>query len=133
MSRWCSFLTATSLFIHAVLGCCWHHAHHCTGCALSVSLGDFDSGCLCQHEDVGDDDGDHPCRCPLECGGTCVYVAPERLQVDPPMQCNPLDVVPAIPMLFDAKLVATTWRQLNGSPGLRLSVPPHVLDQVLLI
>ncbi|HVC94223.1 MAG TPA: hypothetical protein VND64_11060 [Pirellulales bacterium] len=136
MNRFCSFLTAASLFIHALLGCCWHHAHHSLDCGQTISLAVypavFDSACCCRH-DGDDDDGDHPCRCPLECGGTCVYVSPERLQVDSPLQWNPLDLVPAIPMRGDAELAATTWLKLYGPPGPRLPVPPHHLDQVLLI
>lgn len=92
-------LTAFSLCIHALIGCCWHHAHGATCHAESTVVSKSSAspkcaGCChhCRH--VSDDtpadhqrDGDHsapraPCNCKVECHGVCTYLPPEKQQLD---------------------------------------------------
>src|SRR5262249_19630814 len=75
---------AALLFIHTVLGCCWHHAHGCDDCKASVAKTAAKHTC-CHHHHSDKERGQTPqtpCKCRLECTGTCVYLPTQKTQVD---------------------------------------------------
>ena len=98
-------LTALAVALHALLGCCWHHAHACATCHSSLAC----DGSACHPEDecnastcIGhhDSDGPHdsdglseqhpncahhasqhrapPCQGRHACQGLCVSLAPAK-------------------------------------------------------
>jgi hypothetical protein len=80
MHAFLSSLTAFLLAMHTVLGCCWHHAHHCE--EASEAAGSVASADACDHSHgvpiASDDDGQnqhgrHDCQ-----GTTCVFVGPTK-------------------------------------------------------
>jgi hypothetical protein len=77
MRSFLSNMTAVLLALHTVLGCCWHHAHHCaeqsTTSVVSVSLPDGDHVNSTSHDSCGEEHQSHQ-----ECQASrCVFmVAP---------------------------------------------------------
>ena len=148
MRAWFTNLTAVLLFIHAVLGCCWHHAHECDRCGAERCGAEEASGFahaalgLCGCHDCADDDHGQPagpCRCQFECQGVCTYLPPEKSSLDAGLSGADFDGAD-----FDFWAVTATPRAANIGeatahahsfipPRAATPLPPHLLHQVLLI
>lgn len=149
-----SSFVAAMLSIHALLGCCWHHAQGCEVCdsvkheAVSPELALLTT--CCQHAaEAGRHDLDRsghdqhagqeqphraPCKCQIECRGTCAYLLTPRAltgdQKSTLSDCVAM-IVPAITTGQSA--LPLSW-PLGNSPA--NSEPPvrlHLLHQILLI
>ena len=132
-----SSLVASSLLMHAVLGCCWHHGHASSCCDQSQSA-QVAQNCCHHHDDVGcDDDHDEPAPTPCKggphCHGVCNYLPVQKTQLDPVQLAAPLDFAVAVLHSSDAHFVAAHGfehlYELDTGPPLRL----HLLHQILLI
>jgi hypothetical protein len=125
-----SSLTAGLVFIHAVFGCCWHHAHRCeeqAESALAVA-----AHCCPKHEDDAAEQPS-PCDCRVECGGSCTYLPPEKVRIDAPQLALGLEVAVITPTAADAFMLPVSWSSSragppNGAPPLRL----HLVHQLML-
>lgn len=139
-------ITAGLLLVHALLGCCWHHAHGCSRCrpaAASASPACSHAGCKhhnerdqARHSDRPNHDDKvpkAPCKCPTECQGVCTFLPPQKVQVARSHAPLPFDFIAAATVAPDSQLQAGTRQTLCGllkpEPPLRL----HLLQQILLI
>lgn len=130
MQAFLNSLTAALLFIHTAFGCCWHHAHACgKDCSLSV----LPASCCRHHQHRGDSkQPERPCKCKVECEGTCTYIVPQKVKVEAP-QWITMDLLAVLPSLADHQTEAASFRETISS--LPDWVPPlrtHLLHQVLL-
>jgi hypothetical protein len=94
---------------------------------LPASLG-FCCDCRDERDARSNEPPDEPCRCRLECHGTCVYVPPQKTQIDAPLTAAFVDAVQALqPLLLD--------RHDTTCPGHFSDAPlrVHLLHQILLI
>lgn len=141
-----SNLVALAMILHAVLGCCWHHAHETTS---PVSIAEVDAQpavtvkhCCChshQVEELAQQDNHRsetdapaePCRAP--CGEKCQYVVVSRVQLDSPVAWHSFDLLPSVDQpILSPGLTTLTFESGDASvdpPPLRL----HLLHQLLLI
>jgi hypothetical protein len=130
-----SSLMSVLLVIHAMLGCCWHHAHACVGQEASAQPTAHGSSC-CQHHDCPQrqEQPAAPCGCKIECQGVCIYLPTQKVLIDN----SPLAVAfefAAVDRTLDGSHVPTaiSWEVASGaiasSPPLRL----HLMHQILLI
>jgi len=69
----------------------------------------------------------------LECQGVCVYVGPEKVELDAPLSATPFEAVPAILGIVETNLTKAAWQTRSGSLHVGLPARLHLLDQVLLI
>jgi hypothetical protein len=129
-----SSLVSLSLLIHAVLGCCWHHAHAGELLSSRASVADEPSDC-CHH---GAHPAEHPapgpCNDSPHCEGICSYLPAPKSLIDMPQLVAPSDFAAILPAATDATLSAMLAGDrvidLDGiKPPLRL----HLLHQHLLI
>lgn len=131
MQAFVANLTAATLFIHTVLGCCWHHAHACEHGVDSTVAAQPVTCCHHQH-DRDSTPHDQPCQSKVDCQGTCHFVVPQKVHVAPP-HWTPIDLVAVLPSLADHQLDVTPF--LTSAPPLLDAAPPlrtHLLHQVLL-
>lgn len=136
-------LTAVLLFIHAVLGCCWHHAHQCDRCgaedgaAAETGFARFAPGLLGCHDCDDDDHGQpaDPCRCQFECQGVCVYVAPQKSSLDGASVSGADFDLWAVTAGPPAARIgeAAARADFLSSPIMATGLRPHLLYQVLVI
>jgi hypothetical protein len=131
-----AFLTAAAFVAHVLWGCCWHDAINCpqndrVTCHPSSNI----VGC-CKHHHCADEEGqpsDAPCK--LHCRGVCVYVSPQKSQLDAPQIELRLDsVTVAVLQSEDHPLAAAEF--CGGANGRREAEPParlHLLHQIFLI
>jgi hypothetical protein len=131
MQAFLNSLTAALLFIHAVFGCCWHHAHACgKDCASAVT-----KPAPCCHHHQRCDDGkqpERPCKCNFECEGTCTYILPQKVKVDAPQSIT-LDLLAVLPSLADRQIeAASSWETVSSLPDWAPPLRTHLLHQVLL-
>jgi hypothetical protein len=131
-----SNVTAALLVLHAVFGCCWHHAHHCAeecgmaqtaerpDCHEGHSPGDCDSTAPTNH------DGHHGSR---ECqGNPCSFVA----SISPNGNSFAQSFQASVLLLLDDRhpMIGAGSKQHFLSAGWLL--PPvrlHLANQVMLI
>lgn len=128
-------LLGTTLFTHAVLGCCWHHAHTYAP-RLAQAKTVERHVCPCHHEpvqpqqDSGNDSGGSPGE--QECAGVCIYLPVEKTCLDDVLvgaflwamlPTHSLDECPV-----DLRSVDRAWHAPADQ-----SVPLHLLHQVMLI
>jgi len=129
MQAFVASLTAAMLLLHAVLGCCWHHAHRCEHRLASAQPAD------CCHHLPQDGDGqpeNNPHSCPGECEGSCVYVVPGKVQIEAP-QWTSIDFLAVLPLLADEPWeAATSWEAACSVPDFAPPLRRHLLHQVLL-
>ena len=127
------YLTAAMLAAHALLGCCWHHAHACGQTHDPLALagwqhnaeahGDGATGCSDRSSHERDD-----CRAPR-----CDFVVSARVNPPALSPAPSLSAVPTVPGADQASL-GNSLEQPFGTAGVRL--PPvrlHLANQVLLI
>jgi hypothetical protein len=120
-------LTAALLFIHTVLGCCWHHAQ-CSASAVSES-----EHCCHHHQHSSDSkQPEKPCKCNVECEGACTYVIPQRVKIEAPQRVA-IDLLAVLPSLADRQLeVASSWEFISPLSDWLPPLRTHLLHQVLL-
>src|SRR5262245_40535131 len=129
MQAFLSSLTAALLFIHAIFGCCWHHAHACEHSSVVAQTAK-----CCHHGHHNSDSKPHdlPCKCKVECELTCTYVVPQKVKVEAPLGITS-DILAVLPSLSGHQLEATaSWRAGWPPPDLVTSLRTHLLHQVLL-
>ena len=133
-----SNLTVVAVIMHALLGCCWHHAHDCArACPGTLSAEhEHASGqavvCDGDHQPGHSDHGrSHSCKCD---GVRCALVAspPSKApSVGAPWYrgAGPAAILPAAGL---SPQRGTLARVDDGGPR-PPSVRPHLLHQVLLL
>lgn len=134
-----SSLLAVTLGIHAMLGCCWHHAHDCTNCRTGRDQVAKASCChgAChahRHADEIPDDRDAAPKqpCSHECAGVCIYLGGIK-SIDAGYQPE-FDLVGIVSI--DAPMVCVRLGSVNGVVDWLAPPPPlrlHLIQQVLLI
>ena len=127
MQAFVSSLTAALLFIHAVLGCCWHHAHHSTAVVSRAAH-------CCHHHQHSNDSKRHekPCQGEVECEGTCIYVVPQKVKIEAP-QWIAFDLLALLPSIADHQIVSARSCEVGWPPSdIALPLRTHLLHQVLL-
>lgn len=134
-------LMAASLFIHALLGCCWHHAHAQSCCSKQeTKVSERVTGCSHGHSCGHSADKSHQKQKPAEphqhkdCPGSCTFLSVAKTQVDCHSPLSPLPFAAFVP--FVAEVGATfhvsadrVTDESGPPPPLRL----HLLNQILLI
>jgi hypothetical protein len=129
-----TFVTAAAFVAHGLLGCCWFGAQNFGQINRVISRA-APVGCCkpCQHTHEKGCPHEGPCR--LHCRGVCVYVSPQKSQVD----------ARQIDMRFDFAAVVVSQRdnhplaaaEVRGSgDDPREAEPParlHLLHQIFLI
>jgi hypothetical protein len=133
-----SSLVAVSLFIHAMIGCCWHHAHESACCNDSPVEQAAEVGC-CHHNHSEHGDQQHgqpsqaPCKGHSHCQGLCTYLPPQKSHVDTFSPHTPLDFAAIAPATCDVHVVAVVRAERThespAGPPLRL----HLYYQILVI
>lgn len=141
-------LTAGLLFIHAVLGCCWHHAHDCDHCAAKVTANaegptrqlpaafSLLANHACQEacHDAHDGQSPGPCPCKFECQGVCTYLPPQKANVDIPGAAGWQELFAVPPRSFASQVAGFSGAEHCPVPVI---APPslrrHLLYQILLI
>jgi hypothetical protein len=129
-----SFLVAASLLIHAMLGCCCHHAHAEADCDDSWPSLAAESDCCNDHANTPDGHtSDGPCKDHSHCRGLCNYLPVQKTQIGKGLSLVPSDVVAVDPVArvsqrADHIFIARTC-ELAPEPPVRL----HLFHQILLI
>lgn len=141
MKRLLAVLLGTTLFSHAVLGCCWHHAHTYAP-RLAQSNGGTHSKagerhvCPCHRAPVQpqqDSDKDSG-GCPVEqeCAGVCIYLPVEKTCLDDVLIGAFLWAVLPTQTLDERPVEHRSVGRALYAPADH-SVPLHLLHQVMLI
>jgi len=134
-----SNLMAVMLLIHAVIGCCWHHAHDCSKCDKVVAAAE-PSNCSCNcHRKAEPRAPQSPCpqNGKGTCHSVCTYLSPQRASTEDLSAGQLGDVVVPLDMLVGAQFrnsLASAAVDRPGNP--RLAGQPvrvHLLNQVFLI
>ena len=143
MHAFLSLLTAGTLAIHALLGCCWHRVQPCThgDCVTAsdsqatVSDPQGKDCCKHQHDSKGPSEKrSGPCECQFECQGVCTFLPSQKTMIEASPLVIPFSFVAFAATLTDGRWESTfRWEPLCGfhesEPSLRL----HLLHQMLLI
>lgn len=121
---------ACLITLHAVLGCCWHHAH---GDERAASGGiAVAAHAECDHCHPGDDHAspEKPQKCRTECGSVCTFLPSQKIHFEAPLMTVALDWVIVAEAVPPATTFATiAFSRQRSEPPLRL----HLLHQLLLI
>ncbi len=126
---------AALLFIHALLGCCWHHAHRSAPSESTPAQTSKPVAC-CHHQDEGESEQQPqaPCDGRLECQGICTYLPPQKTQIDFAQVLLPFDHVAVLPAAGSDCLAPTASWEFNCGPlDLKPPLRLHLLHQILLI
>ena len=133
MQAFLANLTAAVLFIHAAIGCGWHHAH-CENPAVPA----FEACCDHHHHHHGDEDvpsqKPSPGPCCTHCEVSCVYTVPQKVQVDAQVAISWIDLVTALPGVTTSQTAVPGW--IATAEDERATAPPlrlHLLHQLLTI
>src|SRR5438105_7800221 len=118
-----SISMAAAVFIHTVFGCCWHHGHRCNHL---VAIGVVQPVKSCEHHQHESDrrQPGTPCKCKVECQGTCSYLVPQKVRIDAPQVVAFFDLVAAQTSLADVQAASVSrWElgrcPLDSAPSLR--------------
>jgi hypothetical protein len=125
-------LTAGLLFIHTVLGCCWHHAHRWDGRGAALVA---EKAHCCPHHDDQKSQQPGPDDCRQERCETCTYLLPQKVLIDSPQSAQflaALDLAAVLPQAADTIGLGASRRGFcaglfDAAPPLRL----HLLHQTL--
>jgi hypothetical protein len=135
MHAFLSGLLASALFVHAIYGCCWHHAQCTPTCNHAIACTTTETEC-CDHS-TAPAEGNQPqppCDDQRDCQGVCNYLPSHKTQLDSPLDLAALDFPESLPANASAQLVAI---RAAGEPcDPRVFEPPlrlHLLHQLLLI
>lgn len=139
MKRLLAVLLGTTLFTHAVLGCCWHHAHtYAPRLAQSKTVALSKAGerhvCPCHRVPVQpqEDSGNKPGNGEQECAGVCIYLPVEKTCLDDVLVGAFLWAVPPSQALKTSPFEFSSVVQASHAP-VGHSLPLHLLHQVMLI
>ena len=128
-----SSLVSASLLVHALFGCCWHHAQACA--FFSAEPVAAEPGDCCHHGAApSEHQSPSPCDKGTHCEGGCTYLPAPKSQVEMPRFLSPSDFVAILPVGTDAPFCA--MRPAERSPKPHILEPPlrlHLLHQQLLI
>lgn len=137
MNALISNLLSCLLFIHAVLGCCWHHAHDCASCGTAFyRAGGSHSKCCHahRHTDTNREQPDDKRPCEMECSGTCQFVSTKKVEVEPPSWTATDFMADSMqPVFAGLAFLRQGWEPLRESTVAREAVRLHLLHQILLI
>jgi hypothetical protein len=132
-----AILMSAVLFLHAVLGCCWHEGHDCGSGHLSCAptlAGE------CGHRHHDDDSARRhvpcpgPCKCRLECQGAYAILPPQKTLFTKAAAVAPFDATAIIPTFAVSYCSPDGTRDLCHSTGESCrSVRLHLLRGILLI
>jgi hypothetical protein len=124
-----SYVLTAALFVHTVLGCCWHQGRDCE-CA-QAKASEAPTGCK-HHQEHSQCPG--PCKCRLNCQDTCKAVRVHKIEVTKSNLVAPFDLAAAIVTTGPAATRPAEIRQaLLERIGASGSLRPHLLHQILLI
>jgi len=131
-------LVASSLLIHAVLGCCWHAGRERATSEFNVACSHHAHGDCCDHHADHDGDADHgdshgPCDGKSHCHGLCTYLPVQKAQVDTQQLDLPMDFAAILPATCDAQLAGSSKFLLLREPAAEPPLRLHLLHQILLI
>ncbi len=126
MAALCRILTAATLVVHMMVGCCAHHAHACKG-DLSPAHGDAAHDGQSPGDSHPSHHGANDCqgaKCSMVCSG----------QPDGDSLVQPFQAFRAV-LLDDRPSPAGSGRQRYDQASGRLLLPvrPHLANRVLLI
>jgi hypothetical protein len=126
-------LVASSLLLHAVLGCCWHYGQESSRCCESQDVADADHH---EHDCCGDRDDDTeplPCNGGPHCHNVCNYLPVQKSQLDQGQLNVLLDFVAVVLPATNVHVVAAHGidRLYELDTGLPLRL--HLVHQILLI
>src|SRR5262245_10349236 len=126
MHLFVSYLTAASLFAHAVLGCCGHHGHELARAHHQAALVD-----ACDHGHDHHQSSEHsPCNCKFECRLVCNFLPTQKTHLDFSSVVAPFGVVASLQADLDDYFANTAIGDLVGEPN--VFEPPsrlHLLHQ----
>jgi len=139
-----SGLIAASLLLHAVLGCCRHHAHEGLGCTHCVRNRAAETVACChEHDepaagDAGEYTDEHapatPCPGDSTCQGVCSYLPPQKSQFQIPLLPTLFALVPTPCVLADtSQPTSPAWLDALFGTGVAPHVRLHLAQSVLLI
>ena len=128
-----SSLVSASLLIHAVLGCCWHHAH--AGELLSSESVAGEPRDCCHH---GAAPAEHPSPSPCNdgphCEGICTYLPAPKSLIDMSQFLALSDFAAILSVASDLPLSAMPAVERFVDPrGFKPPLRLHLLHQHLLI
>ena len=135
-------LMAAMLLVHAMIGCCRHHGHEsarheCSGTGESVA-----TAACCSHGHGCCGDEEHsaplPCDCKVECKALCVYLPPEKCNVDVVSFSQSFDIASTHTSLGDFSLIdviaaSSGWAWTSTHTALEPPVRLHLLHQIILV
>ncbi|HEY2413326.1 MAG TPA: hypothetical protein VGI40_13835 [Pirellulaceae bacterium] len=131
MQAFVASLTAATLFIHTVFGCCWHHSHAFEH-SLAVAVSQPARCCHHHHHDGDNKQHQKPGKCKSDCEGTCTYVVPQKVTIEAP-QWVAIDALAVVPSLSDRQIeVAASWEALPSPSDLAPPLRTHLMHQVFL-
>lgn len=125
---------SAQMFIHAMLGCCWHRAHDCTRCKPEAGREAEQVAACCHHEHASPP-ASLPCtpgNCRYECQGTCTFVPVTKVQVEHGAARVVLDAA-ILPQPCVAAVVQPGWLDDGSTAPGGASLRLHLAHQVLLI
>jgi hypothetical protein len=135
MHTFLSGLVALALLVHAVCGCCLHHAHANSPCDHGIALEIAGSEC-CEHTGAPAEGNlpQSPCDGERGCHGVCNYLPTPKTQFDRSHELAAIDFATTLPQYVDAQLfalcsVGAVCEPHSFEPPLRL----HLWHQHLLI
>ena len=129
MQAFVATLTAALLFIHAVFGCCWHHAHFGEH---DLNVAGSQTARCCHHHQHSTESNQQQKPCKAECESTCIYVLPHKVTVEAPQWVS-FDLPAVLPWLADYRMeAAASWDSEWLSSDLVPPLRTHLLHQVLL-
>jgi hypothetical protein len=125
-----SYVLTAALFVHTVLGCCWHQGRDCE--SAQAKLSEAATGCKLHHREHSQCPG--PCNCRLHCQDTCKAIRLHKTEVTKANLVAPLDLAAAILTTGPGATRPAEIRQaLLERTGASGSLRPHLLHQILLI
>lgn len=121
-------LTAASLLVHMLLGCCWHHGHRVAGaCPHAIEASDH------RH---GDHDADHPHDSndpDRQCDGNrCVVVLGVKVKVAHATTAQGISVIALEQPIVHAH-DGTLWHRYHSLRDVGSLLPLYLAHQVLRI
>ncbi len=129
-------LMAVALLAHALLGCCWHHAHNCVQCDKPTPAAARSVAC-CKHNHGQDQQKQQPtgpCKCKLECAGVCTFLPTQKTQIEKSQLAATYNLAAIVPALSDYRVPSEfAWMRTSDAAGAELPLSLHLLNQVLLI
>ena len=133
-------LTAASVLIHAILGCCWHHGHSCTSSDSTACVHDehehaeFAHDRTAGHDACPGESGEHPTPHRHHCHDrTCVATATNGPNYDSLIQLTVLGHA----YVFEFSQLTTPQSAIDSvasiSPAATLPMRLHLFQGLLLI